>query len=107
MAKHRKKMYVNAIWESVIDLGRSLPRVTTLAVMKIGLERGITASAMFMYINYMIYMEDMFCFSVRMALRILVETAVSFGRVKVGDLLIKLRLAAHLSTYTHTDMTVF
>ena len=84
MNMHRKKLYIYGFWKSVIDLGQTLPRVTTLAVMSIGYGRPITASVMFMYISYMVFMEDMFCFSVEMTLRLIMEAAVSIGRSEVG-----------------------
>lgn len=83
MAVHRKKMYVKGLWESVVDLGRSMPRLTTLAVMSLAYRRPVSASVMFQYIMFMVVIEDMFCFSLQMAIRIMTEAAVSIGRVKV------------------------
>ena len=85
MTVHKKKMYLNGLWESVIDLGRSLPRLTTLAVMSLGFKGHIKARTMFMYINYMVYVEDMFCFSVQMAIKLISEAVVAVCRIQVGS----------------------
>ena len=84
MAVHRRQMYIYGFWQSIIDLGRTVPRVTTLTVMSLGYRRAITAPVMFMYISYMWFIEDMFCFTVEMALRLMMEAFVSISRSEVG-----------------------
>ena len=38
-----------------------------------------------MYINYMVYVEDMFCFSVQMAIKLISEAVVAVCRIQVGS----------------------
>ena len=84
MTVHRKQLYIYRFWKSTIDLGRTVPRLTTLAVMSLGYRRAISAPVMFMYISYMWFIEDMFCFTFEMALRLLMEAVVSIDRSEVG-----------------------
>lgn len=79
----RKKLYTNSLLDSVYNLGRTVPRLTTLSVMALGYQRHITASVMYMFIQYMFFVEDKFCFYLQMAIKSNIEALVSVRRLQV------------------------
>ena len=85
MAVHRRKMYVSGLWESFYALGRTVPLLATLSVMSLGYKGHVTARVMYMLVQYMFFVEDMFCFYVQMSINSVGEAAVTFRRNQVGS----------------------
>ena len=86
MAVHRRKLYVNGVWDSFYHLGRTAPKLTTLAVMTLVNGRHMTARVMYMFVQCMFIVEDMFFFYIQMAIKFTSEAIVGINRLQVGTL---------------------
>lgn len=84
MAVHRKKLYINGVWDTFYHLGRTVPKLTTLAVMTLVNGRHMTARAMYMLVQCMFVVEDTFFFYVQLAVKFLIEARVGIDRLQVG-----------------------
>ena len=79
----RKKMFINGFWLSMIDLGKSIPRASTLIVLNLGYRRPLAAVVMYTYLGYMIHLEKILCFAVRLAIQTISEGFVTIQRFEV------------------------
>ena len=79
----RKKMVVNGFWLSLIDLGKSIPRASTLIVLNLGYRRPLAAAVMYTYLGYMVHLEKILCFAVRLAIQTISEGFVTKQRFEV------------------------
>ena len=83
MAVHRKKLYTNGLWDSFYHLGRTVPKLTSLALMSLGYGKHMTARVMYMFVQCMFVVEDMFFFYIQMAVKFISEARVGINRLQV------------------------